>query len=162
MTETQSIVNSMSALTDDEVRAVVAAATTGRPALAALRAAALEIRLVPEPVAPPVPTTPDVPAPPVILDADVVPDPHAVTNPNTVPGGVVAPDVAAVTGYTEGGVPTFDAVREKIETRAGTADGGTELDAASSAGRNLEEQFAAREKAAKERLDEIRKSLHRD
>ncbi|MFF0817610.1 hypothetical protein ACFYVR_20950 [Rhodococcus sp. NPDC003318] len=140
MTEIQSIVDAMTVLTDDEVRTVVAAATTGRPALAVLHAAALEIRVVPAPIVPP---------PPTIVDAHVVPDPRAATD-------------AAPTGFTDSGVPTFDAVRERIETRAGTADGARELDATTPAGRTLDEQYAAREKAAQERLDEIRRSLRRD
>jgi hypothetical protein len=39
------------------------------------------------------------------------------------------------TGYTAGGVPTFDSVREKIETRYGTAIGGAELAAETPEGR---------------------------
>ncbi|MDM2036712.1 hypothetical protein PP334_22590, partial [Mycobacteroides abscessus] len=32
-------------------------------------------------------------------------------------------------GYTDSGVPTFESVREKIESRSGTAAGSAELDA---------------------------------
>jgi hypothetical protein len=64
------------------------------------------------------------------------------------------------TGYTPGGVPTFDSVREKIETRYGTAIGAAELDAESPEGRTIEEQYDARQRAAAERLAEIRKSMH--
>jgi phage shock protein A len=66
------------------------------------------------------------------------------------------------TGYTPSGVPTFDSVREKIETRYGTAIGSAELDAESPEGRTVEEQYDARQRAAAERLDEIRKSMHKD
>jgi phage shock protein A len=66
------------------------------------------------------------------------------------------------TGYTPSGVPTFDSVREKIETRYGTAIGSAELDAESPEGRTVEEQYDARQRAAAERLDEIRKSMHED
>jgi phage shock protein A len=66
------------------------------------------------------------------------------------------------TGYTPSGVPTFDSVREKIETRYGTAIGAAELDAESPEGRTVEEQYDARQRAAAERLDEIRKSMHKD
>ena len=38
------------------------------------------------------------------------------------------------TGYTPSGVPTFESVREKIETRYGTAIGAAELDAESTGG----------------------------
>ena len=58
------------------------------------------------------------------------------------------------------GVPTFESVREKIETRYGTAIGATELDAESPEGRTIEEQYDARQRAADERLAEIRKSMH--
>lgn len=64
------------------------------------------------------------------------------------------------TGYTPGGVPTFDSVREKIETRYGTAIGAAELDAETPEGRSVEEQYDARQRAAAERLAEIRKSMH--
>jgi hypothetical protein len=63
------------------------------------------------------------------------------------------------TGYTPGGVPTFESVREKIETRYGTAIGAAELDAESPEGRTVEEQYDARQRAAAERLAEIRKSM---
>jgi phage shock protein A len=64
------------------------------------------------------------------------------------------------TGYTPGGVPTFDSVREKIETRYGTAIGSSELAAETPEGRTIEEQYDARQRAAAERLAEIRKSMH--
>ena len=68
----------------------------------------------------------------------------------------------AETGYTPGGVPTFDSVREKIETRYGTAIGASELAAETPEGRTVEEQYDARQRAAAERLAEIRKSMHPD
>jgi phage shock protein A len=66
------------------------------------------------------------------------------------------------TGYTPGGVPTFDSVREKIETRYGTAIGASELAAETPEGRTVEEQYDARQRAAAERLAEIRKSMQPD
>jgi phage shock protein A len=63
------------------------------------------------------------------------------------------------TGYTSGGVPTFDTVREKIETRYGTAIGAAELDAETPEGRTVEEQYDARQRAAAERLAQIRESM---
>ncbi|WP_078277740.1 hypothetical protein [Mycobacteroides franklinii] len=62
-------------------------------------------------------------------------------------------------GYDDSGVPTFDSVRERIETRSGTAAGAAELDAESDEGRAIEEQFEARSRAAAERLEEIRQSM---
>ena len=64
------------------------------------------------------------------------------------------------TGYTPGGVPTFESVREKIETRYGTAIGASELAAETPEGRTVEEQYDERQRAAAERLAEIRKSMH--
>ncbi len=63
------------------------------------------------------------------------------------------------TGYTPGGVPTFESVREKIETRYGTAIGAAELDAETPEGRTVEEQYDARQRAAAERLAQIRESM---
>ena len=64
-------------------------------------------------------------------------------------------------GYTESGVPTFEGVREKIETRYGTAIGATELAEETTEVRAADQQFAARQKAAAEKLEEIRASMHK-
>ncbi|KAA0084699.1 hypothetical protein CIW52_08740 [Mycolicibacterium sp. P9-64] len=63
------------------------------------------------------------------------------------------------TGYTAAGVPTFDSVREKIETRFGTAIGASELASETPEGRTVEEQYDARQKAAAQRLEQIRASM---
>ena len=63
-------------------------------------------------------------------------------------------------GYNESGVPTFDSVREKIETRYGTSLGAAELAAETPEGKSVEEQYEARQKAAGERLAQIRESMH--
>lgn len=68
----------------------------------------------------------------------------------------------ADTGYTAGGVPTFESVREKIETRYGTAVGAAELGAETTEGRTIEEQYDARQRAAAERLEQIRESMRGD
>ncbi|KKW62144.1 MULTISPECIES: hypothetical protein [Mycolicibacterium] len=65
-------------------------------------------------------------------------------------------------GYTESGVPTFESVREKIETRYGTAIGASELAAETPEGRSVEEQYEKRQRAAAERLAAIRESLKDD
>jgi phage shock protein A len=65
-------------------------------------------------------------------------------------------------GYTAAGVPTFDSVREKIEQRYETSIGAAELDAESSEGRDVEEQYDARQRAAAERLAQIRESMRDD
>jgi phage shock protein A len=65
-------------------------------------------------------------------------------------------------GYDDSGVPTFESVQEKIETRYGTALGSAELAAETPEGRTVEEQYDARQRAAAERLAEIRASMHPD
>ena len=65
-------------------------------------------------------------------------------------------------GYTSSGLPTFESVREKIETRYETSIDAAELDAESPEGRSVEEQYQARERAAAERLAQIRESMHDD
>ncbi|WP_123027819.1 hypothetical protein [Mycolicibacterium stellerae] len=77
------------------------------------------------------------------------------------PGAAPPPPAdAADAGYTPGGVPTFESVREKIETRYGTAIGASELAAETPEGRSVEEQYEERQRAAAERLELIRKSMH--
>ena len=84
-------------------------------------------------------------------------DVAAAAPPAVVPVAVPDPDP----GYTASGVPTFEAVQEKIETRYGTALGARELDAETPEGRTVEEQYEARQRAAAEKLEEIRASMHR-
>jgi phage shock protein A len=71
------------------------------------------------------------------------------------------PDEPAIPdpGYDSGGVPTFDFVREKIENRYATAQGAAELDAESAEGQSVEKEYEERERAAAERLAEIRESM---
>jgi phage shock protein A len=64
-------------------------------------------------------------------------------------------------GYSDSGVPTFESVQEKIETRYGTALGSAELAAETPEGRTVEEQYEARQQAAAERLEKIRESMHK-
>jgi phage shock protein A len=65
-------------------------------------------------------------------------------------------------GYDSAGVPTFDYVREKIETRYGTSLGATELADESPEGHQVEEQYEQRQRAAAERLAQIRESMRSD
>lgn len=58
-------------------------------------------------------------------------------------------------------MPTFDGVREKIETRYGTALGASELAEETREGRTAAQQFDARQRAAEEKLAEIRASMHK-
>jgi len=84
--------------------------------------------------------------------------------PSTEPDVASVPSPAAPvdTGYTAGGVPTFDSVREKIEARYATSIGSAELAAETPEGRSVEEQYDRRQKAAAERLAQIRQSMHTD
>ncbi len=104
---------------------------------------------------------PDEPAqePEDVVDPIVEPDP--VVDPAPSPAPAPPPAEPVDTGYTAGGVPTFDSVREKIETRYGTAIGSAELDAETPEGRSVEEQYDARQRAAAERLAQIRESMRK-
>jgi phage shock protein A len=65
-------------------------------------------------------------------------------------------------GYDSAGVPTFESVREKIETRYATVQGAAELDAESSEGQSVEKQYEERQRAAAERLAQIRESMRNE
>ena len=69
------------------------------------------------------------------------------------------PDPTPEAGYSADGVPTFDAVRDKIENRYATSLGSTELAADTPEGRTVAEQYDARQRAAAERLEQIRRSM---
>ncbi len=64
-------------------------------------------------------------------------------------------------GYTPDGVPTLEGVREKIETRYGTALGATELAQETPEGRAMTERYDAIQRAAAEKLEEIRASMEK-
>lgn len=80
------------------------------------------------------------------LDAEVVP-----ADPAPIP---VDPD------YSESGVPTLDYVRGKVENRWGAAVGAAELAEDTPEGRSVAEQYDARQRAAAERLAQIRESMN--
>ncbi|MFV8174872.1 hypothetical protein [Mycolicibacterium peregrinum] len=104
------------------------------------------------------PDQPDETEEPGAVEGEIVP---AATDPLPATGPA-APVEVPDTGYTAAGVPTFDAVREKIETRYGTAIGSAELAAETPEGRSIEEQYEKRQQAAAERLQQIRESMHKD
>jgi phage shock protein A len=80
----------------------------------------------------------------------------------SVPDDAVAPDpIPPDPGYDAAGVPTFESVREKIETRYATSQGSAELDAESPTGRSVDEQYDELQSAAAERLAQIRESMRR-
>lgn len=74
------------------------------------------------------------------------------------------PEVPEVpdTGYSKSGVPTLDGVRDKIETRYGTALGATELAAATPEAQDAAERYEARQQAAAEKLEQIRAEMRED
>jgi phage shock protein A len=82
-----------------------------------------------------------------ILDAEVVSD-------STVPAPVL-PDA----DYNEAGVPSFDYVRNRIEGKFATSAGATELAEESPQGVSIDEQLAERERAGRDKLEEIRRSM---
>ena len=85
------------------------------------------------------------------IDAEIVPDPPP---PTAAPARAPPPSE-----YDEHGLPSFDYVRDKIESRYATSIGATELAAETTDARTLEQQEAERAKAAAAKLEEIRKSL---
>ena len=98
--------------------------------------------------------TPHASTPAAPTPADSSPAPPASAPPVAVP-----PVVEVDTGYTAAGVPTLEGVREKIETRYGTALGATELAEATPEARTATERYEAQQKAAAEKLAEIRDSM---
>ena len=102
-----------------------------------------------------------------VVDAEIV-ETTTFTPPSVVSAASIAPD------YSEAGVPSLDYVRNKIEGRYGTALGSTELAEAAAAREaasraesqqraavTAEQQRVAREQAAADKLDEIRRSIQR-
>lgn len=86
------------------------------------------------------------------LDAEIVESPAA---PGVPAADLPEPD------YSEGGVPSFDFVRDRIENRYNTSVGAQEL--AGIGGpetvESLDKKIADRDKAAKDKLAEIRRSM---
>jgi phage shock protein A len=85
--------------------------------------------------------------PPAIIDAEIV--------ENSTPAPVVPQ-----TDYTDAGVPNFDYVRDRIESRVATSIGTAELNEPST--KSIDDQLADRERAGRDKLEEIRRSLRGD
>ena len=93
-----------------------------------------------------------------------MPDPSPNEEPvdaEIVAEGPIPPVTAPAPDYDAHGVPSFDYVRARIEGRHATSQGMTELTADTPEAHTIEEQFTERERAAKAKLDEIRRSLGR-
>ncbi|MBF6438970.1 hypothetical protein [Nocardia cyriacigeorgica] len=159
MSEFTEITERLAQLPDADLLAVIRIATAGRAALAPVHEAAADMPAETGHVHP----HPDVSP---ITRIDATHDPAvsgtasgqvgAVSPVPPVPG---SPGLSGTAGYSSGGVPTFESVRDKVEQRYGTAQGMGELDRQTPAGRSADEQWQAREEAARERLEQIRKSL---
>lgn len=65
-------------------------------------------------------------------------------------------------GFDDAGVPTFESVRDKIENRYQTSIGARELDSETPEGRSVEQQYEDRQRAAADRLEQIRASMRDD
>ncbi|MEU6562085.1 PspA/IM30 family protein [Nocardia nova] len=160
MSETGDMAALLAALRDEDLLEVVVTATTGRPGLEKLHLTALALAAPPASVEP----EPDVTSATPGSAAAVPPPVSGGFGQVAVGSGVPLPPegFGVPGGYSESGVPTFESVRDKVEQRYGTAQGMGELDRQTPAGRGADEQWQAREKAARERLDEIRKSMRGD
>ncbi|MEU1954233.1 hypothetical protein ACH474_09385 [Nocardia rhamnosiphila] len=147
----------LAALPDEQLLAVLVVAAAGRDTLAPLYEAAT--RLLSETgqsaVAPGV--IPGTPQPPGYGAAS---DLGSSSQVGGGAGAAAGPSGGAAGGYSASGVPTFGSVRDKVERRFGTAFGARALGRQSPAGRGADEQWEAREQAARERLAQIRTSLH--
>ncbi|MFE3025698.1 PspA/IM30 family protein [Nocardia tengchongensis] len=164
MSDAQEIVALLAQLPDAEFAAVVAAASDGRAGLAALHAVAQSLTDTLGHAPDVIDVTPDTlpvesysQSETVGVSGQVGVGPVATGIP-VPPAGI--PTGPAAGGYTSAGVPTFESVRDKVEQRYGTSQGMGELDRQTPVGRSVEEQWDARAKAARERLDRIRKSMH--
>ncbi|MFF0612596.1 PspA/IM30 family protein [Nocardia tengchongensis] len=164
MSDAQEIVALLAQLPDAEFAAVVAAASDGRAGLAALHAVAQSLTDTLGHAPDVIDVTPDTlpvesysQSETVGVSGQVGAGPVATGIP-VPPAGI--PTGPAAGGYTAAGVPTFESVRDKVEQRYGTSQGMGELDRQTPVGRSVEEQWDARAKAARERLDRIRKSMH--
>ncbi|WP_370950310.1 hypothetical protein AB5J62_21460 [Amycolatopsis sp. cg5] len=95
---------------------------------------------------------------PNVVDAEVVDETPASNLPATVEPVVPEAD------YSEGGVPSFDYVRDKIENRHATSVGASELAGLGTEHtmEALDEKIAKNKEAAKDKLAEIRRSMGKD
>ncbi|KAF0845115.1 hypothetical protein [Nocardia caishijiensis] len=158
MSETSEILGRLAALPDAELVSLLRAAVAGRPGLGAVAAALAQVEAGHVEVGPPVMLDTEA----EIIDAEPIASEQVGgidAVPPVPPGGSGSAANAVTGGYSTSGVPTFDAVRDKVEQRFGTARGMGELDRQTPAGRSADEQWEAREKAARERLDQIRKAM---
>ena len=91
--------------------------------------------------------------------SDSADSPEPIRTPEPRPADVAVPGSTPVGDYDDAGVPTFEHVRDKIEGRYAASLGSTELTEESEAGRVVAQQEADRDAAARERLEQIRRSV---
>ncbi|HEY7592501.1 MAG TPA: hypothetical protein VH969_05045 [Actinophytocola sp.] len=84
------------------------------------------------------------------IDGEIVEDGTALDKP--------LPQVPP-SDYNQAGVPTFDYVRDRIENRVATSIGSQELAGETPEGKAVEDQFEARERAGRDKLEEIRRQM---
>jgi phage shock protein A len=84
------------------------------------------------------------------IDGEIVEDSTALDKPlpQAPPGD-----------YDQAGVPSFDYIRDRIENRVATSTGSQELTGATPEGKAVEDQFEARERAGRDKLEEIRRQM---
>lgn len=164
MSEVEDLAGLLARLPDAALAAAVELATEGRAGLAALHAVAQSLAASLGDVSDVIDVTPD-----TLAEESYSQSETAGVSEQVGAGAVVSavpippvgiPAVPGIGGYTSSGVPTFESVRDKVEQRYGTSQGMGELDQQTPVGRSVEEQWDARAKAARERLDQIRKSMH--
>lgn len=157
MDRTQQAVSALLALTDGELAQAVAAAAADRPALAALRSAALVAAASAwgQPARPPAPGDPahgdaahGDPLPP--LPTSAVPQ---ANHPDVLDGELVTDTPP---------LPPPEPTADPFGRRAGLAAGAAELDAESAVGRATAASYDERRRAGRDRLAEIRRSMGPD
>lgn len=91
-------------------------------------------------------------------------DEHPRDEPPAIEGELVgepeaAPPVVPAFDYTDSGVPNFDYVRDRIENRFTTSTAATELSGGVPEAKSVDEQLADRDRAGRDKLEEIRRSM---
>lgn len=152
----------LAALPDDQLLTVLSVVTSGRPGLTEVYEVVTRLLAQTGASGPQVGVIPDTPTRPGYREASGEGVSTQVGEDFSAEARAAAPSGGGIGGYTSDGVPTFESVRDKVEQRFGTAQGMSELDRHTPAGRDADEQWEAREKAARERLDQIRKSVRGD
>ncbi|MCW4355637.1 hypothetical protein ONR57_20230 [Hoyosella sp. YIM 151337] len=90
----------------------------------------------------------------VVAPRDVSEGPVGEVPPLEDPG--TTGDAALEPGWTKDGIPTFSRVRDKIAARFAVAIGAPDAAIQEAEDRSLEQQWEARARAARERLNQIR------